>query len=344
MNQKKRRIFFIGSVIIALLLFVFAGSTYYLFFSHTFRITETGHVYIDRDDTADSVYIKIERAGTPSTLAGFKLLAKYYDYPGNIKTGHYAIRPNDDIYRLFRRISRGRQSPVNLSFNNIRTRDRLAAVVSNQLMLDSAGLAGKLYDSAFCARQGFKEETIISLFIPNTYEIYWDITPEAFFERMQKEYKTFWNDKRLKQAAEIGFTPLEIMTIASIVEEETNNAKEKPVIAGLYINRLHQDMPLQADPTVKFGLQEFGLHRIRGNHLNVDSPYNTYKHTGLPPGPIRIPSIEGIESVLDYTRHNYLYMCAKEDLSGTHNFASTFAEHQANAKKYWHALNKRKIY
>ena len=344
MKCKKHKSLFLILGITASVFLIFAGSAYYLFFSRTFKITETGHVYIDRDDTADSVYYKILQAGNPSTMAGFKLLSNYYQYDKTVKTGHYAISPKDDIYHLFRRISRGRQTPVNLSFNNVRTREKLAAVLSKQLMMDSTEIAQKLYDSTFCAGQGFKEETIISLFIPNTYEIYWNITSEVFFGRMQKEYKNFWNDQRLKRAQEIGFTPTEVMTIASIVEEETNNEKEKPMVAGLYINRLHQDMPLQADPTVKFGLQEFSLHRIRGNHLTVDSPYNTYKNKGLPPGPIRIPSIKGIESVLNYAHHNYIYMCAKEDFSGTHNFASTFAEHQANAKKYWQALNKRKIY
>lgn len=344
MNQNKRRVLFICTGLLILLLLALTVSTYYLFFSPTFRLSETGHVYIDRDDTADSVFHKVDRAGNPAILTGFKLLARYYDYPDAVKTGHYAIQSNDNMYRLFRRISQGRQTPVRLSFNNPRTRDRLASVIGKQLMLDSAEIANKLYDSTFCAGQGFREETIISLFIPNTYEIYWNLSTDELFGRMQKEYKTFWNDERLNKAAEIGFTPTEVMTLASIVEEETNNDQEKPVIAGLYINRLHRDMPLQADPTVKFGLQEFDLHRIRGNHLTVDSPYNTYKHTGLPPGPIRIPSIRGIDSVLNYTRHNYLYMCAKEDFSGTHNFAATFAEHQANAKKYWQALNKRKIY
>lgn len=344
MEKKKRRIVLVCLATIALLSVIFAGTGYYYFFARTFRIAGTGHLYIDRDDTVDSVFHKIQKAGNPSTLTGFKLLASHYDYGKAIQTGHYAINKNDDVYRLFRRLLQGRQTPVNMSFNNIRTRAKLAAVIGKQLMIDSAEVASMLYDSAFCSRQGFKEETIISLFIPNTYEIYWNVSPGDFFERMQKEYKSFWNEQRLKKARETGFTPTEIMTIASIVEEETNNNQEKPMVAGLYINRLHREMPLQADPTVKFGLQEFDLHRIRGNHLTVDSPYNTYKYKGLPPGPIRIPSIKGIESVLNYTQHNYIYMCAKEDFSGTHNFASTFAQHQANAKRYWQALNKRKIY
>ncbi|MCD7816338.1 MAG: endolytic transglycosylase MltG, partial [Bacteroides sp.] len=195
----------------------------------------------------------------------------------------------------------------------------------------------------YCAQIGYSTETLPCLFIPNTYEVYWTMTPEAFVKRMQKEHDRFWNEERKAKAQSIGLTPEEVATLASIVEEETANNAEKPMVAGLYINRLHADMPLQADPTVKFALQDFGLRRILHTHLETDSPYNTYKHTGLPPGPIRIPSIQGIESVLNYTRHNYLYMCAKEDFSGTHNFAATFSQHLANARKYQRELNRRKI-
>ena len=161
---------------------------------------------------------------------------------------------------------------------------------------------------------------------------------------MKDEHERFWNKDRLSQATAIGMTPEEVSTLASIVEEETNNNEEKPMVAGLYINRLHQDMPLQADPTIKFALQDFGLRRITNENLKVNSPYNTYINTGLPPGPIRIPSKKGIDSVLNYTKHNYIYMCAKEDFSGTHNFASNYADHMANARKYWKALNERKIF
>lgn len=210
-------------------------------------------------------------------------------------------------------------------------------------MTDSSNLARLLMDSTYCAQIGYSTETLPCLFIPNTYEVYWTMTPEAFVKRMQKEHDRFWNEERKAKAQSIGLTPEEVATLASIVEEETANNAEKPMVAGLYINRLHADMPLQADPTVKFALQDFGLRRILHTHLETDSPYNTYKHTGLPPGPIRIPSIQGIESVLNYTRHNYLYMCAKEDFSGTHNFAATFSQHLANARKYQQELNRRKI-
>lgn len=209
--------------------------------------------------------------------------------------------------------------------------------------MDSAVVAQHFADSAFCRQYGYDTSTIACLFIPNTYEVYWNTSLEDFMKRMQKENTTFWNEERLRRAEAAGLTPNEVVTLASIVDEETANNAEKPMVAGMYINRLHTGMPLQADPTVKFALRDFSLRRIYHNHLNVESPYNTYRNIGLPPGPIRIPSIVGIDAVLNHVKHDYLYMCAKEDFSGTHNFARTYREHLANAAKYSKALNQRGI-
>ena len=211
-------------------------------------------------------------------------------------------------------------------------------------MIDSIEIARQLFDSTFQSKLGYDSKTIPCLFIPETYQVYWDMSVDDFFQRMQKEHERFWNNERLARATAIGMTPEEVCTLASIVEEETNNNEEKPLVAGLYINRLQKDMPLQADPTIKFALQDFALRRITNEKLKVNSPYNTYINTGLPPGPIRIPTKKGIDSVLNYTKHNYIYMCAKEDFSGTHIFASNYADHMANARKYWKALNERKIF
>ena len=190
---------------------------------------------------------------------------------------------------------------------------------------------------------GYTLETFPTLILPNTYEVYWNIMPEQFIARMMKERRKFWNEERLAKAKALNMTPEEVATLASIVDEETNNNAEKPIVAGLYINRLKRNIPLQADPTVKFALGDFARKRILLADLEVESPYNTYKRTGLPPGPIRIATIAGIESVLNYARHNYIYMCAKEDFSGTHNFATTLSEHNANARRYQEALNKLNI-
>lgn len=319
------------------------GGIYQLFFSQPFQISETGYIYIDRDDNIDSVYNQIIKVGNPKSMKGFKIIAEQKGYDKNIKTGRYAIKPTDNMRYLHRRLSLGYQTPVNLTIGSVRTMDRIARNASRQLMIDSTEIIGLLNDTAYLNTIGYTTQTIPALFIPNTYEVYWNISAEDFMKRMIKEHKVFWNEERIKKAKSIGLTPEEVATLASIVEEETAVNAEKPVVAGLYINRLKRGMLLQADPTIKFSLQNFGLKRILFKHLDVNSPYNTYKHAGLPPGPIRIPSIQGLESVLNHARHNYLYMCAKEDFSGTHNFAVTSAQHAANARRYQQALNRRNI-
>lgn len=319
------------------------GGIYQLFFSQSFQISETGYIYIDRDDNIDSVYNQIIKVGNPKSMKGFKIIAEQKGYDKNIKTGRYAIKPTDNMRYLHRRLSLGYQTPVNLTIGSVRTMDRIARNASRQLMIDSTEIIGLLNDTAYLNTIGYTQQTIPALFIPNTYEVYWNISAEDFMKRMIKEHKVFWNEERIKKAKSIGLTPEEVATLASIVEEETAVNAEKPVVAGLYINRLKRGMLLQADPTIKFSLQDFGLKRILFKHLEVNSPYNTYKHTGLPPGPIRIPSIQGLESVLNHAHHNYLYMCAKEDFSGTHNFAVTSAQHAANARRYQQALNRRNI-
>ncbi len=270
-------------------------------------------------------------------------MSEYRHYPESISTGRYEIRNGESVYHVFSRIWRGYQTPLNVTINSARTMRRLAGQVGRQLMIDSVEIATLMYDSTFQAKMGYTKETMPALFIPDTYEMYWDISVDEFFERMQTEHKRFWNSSRQAKAKEMGLTENEVSILASIVEEETNNNPEKPSVAGLYYNRLRIGMPLQADPTIKFALQEFGIRRILNSDLNVESPYNTYLHRGLPPGPIRIPSVIGLDAVLNYAHHNYLYMCAKEDFSGTHNFAATYRGHLNNAQRYWAALNRRKI-
>lgn len=344
MKKKKRNI--ILSILIGILLLSASvgGTIYYYLFAPQFHPPKTIYIYVDRDDNTDSIYNKIKRWGHVNKFSGFYWMAKYKKFDQNIHTGRYAIRPNENVYHVFSRFSRGYQEPMNLTIGSVRTLDRLARSVGKQLMIDSAEIAKQLFDSVFQAKMGYNSATIPSLFIPETYQVYWDMSVDEFFQRIQTEHQRFWNKERLAQATAIGMTPDEVCTLASIVEEETNNNDEKPLVAGLYINRLHSNMPLQADPTIKFALQDFGLRRITNENLKVNSPYNTYINTGLPPGPIRIPSKKGIESVLNYTKHNYIYMCAKEDFSGTHNFASNYADHMANARKYRKALNERKIF
>ncbi|WP_455995719.1 endolytic transglycosylase MltG [Phocaeicola barnesiae] len=338
--MRKKYIFLIVGIILVVVATGITGIITVM--NHPFRIEKNTYLYIDADDNTDSICHKLTTQLQASSLKGFKLLTTVGGLDP-IHPGAYRFTQSDNCLTVYRRLKSGAQTPVNLTLPSVRTIGKLLKTVSHQLMTDSSNLARLLMDSTYCAQIGYSTETLPCLFIPNTYEVYWTMTPEAFVKRMQKEHDRFWNKERKAKAQSIGLTPEEVVTLASIVEEETANNAEKPMVAGLYMNRLHAEMPLQADPTVKFALQDFELRRILHAHLETESPYNTYKHTGLPPGPIRIPSIQGIESVLNYTRHDYLYMCAKEDFSGTHNFAATFTQHLANARKYQQELNRRKI-
>lgn len=301
------------------------------------------YVYIDADDDLDSVCAKLRPTASSASIAGFKTLARHSGYQDAVRSGRYEINPDESIFTVFRNLKSGRQTPVSLTIPEVRTVDRLAGALARKLMLDSTAIAGALKDQTVCNSLGYDTATIVSMFIPNTYDIYWNVSIDRFLKRMKKEHDAFWNGERTAKAKAIGMTPVEVATLASIVDEETANNGEKPMVAGMYCNRLKTGMPLQADPTIKFAWQDFGLRRIYNKLLHIDSPYNTYKNTGLPPGPIKVASIAGIDAVLNRTEHDYLYMCAKEDFSGTHNFAVTYQEHLRNAARYTKALNERGI-
>lgn len=332
-------------------MFLYAGGclvivfcvVYWLFFAAISSADETVFVKIDADDNVDSVYAKVKNISHAVPYAGFKLTAKAMGYDNHVRTGRYEVNTNIGAFRLLRHLKNRQQAPVRLTIPTVRTVERLASELSKQLMPDSTAWANALQSEAFCKALGYDTSTIMCVFIPNTYEVYWDVTPEKFLQKMKKESDAFWTSSRRQKAADARLTPNEVIVVASIVEQETANNAEKPMIAGMYLNRYHKGMKLQADPTVKFATKQFQLRRISGSILFTDSPYNTYKYAGLPPGPICIPSMASIESVLNYVQHDYLYMCAKEDFSGTHNFARTYAEHQKNAQKYTDALNKRGI-
>ncbi|MCD8297756.1 MAG: endolytic transglycosylase MltG [Prevotella sp.] len=322
---------------------IIIGLCYYYFFSAMLSGGENQFVYIDDDDNIDSVYAKLQPISTQHGMTGFKTIARHGAYADKIRTGRYEITKRNGAFTVFRKFKSGTQSPVSLTIPSVRTADKLADVLSKKLMLDSLSIYQALTDSAQCAKYGYTPETILCMFIPNTYEVYWNITLDKLLDKMETESERFWNVQRQKKASDMGLTKVEVITLASIVDEETANDAEKPMIAGMYYNRLKAEMPLQADPTIKFALNDFNIQRIYHNMLKVDSPYNTYMYEGLPPGPIRIPSVAGIDAVLNYTHHDYLYMCAKEDFSGTHNFAETYEEHLQNAARYTAALNERDI-
>ena len=316
---------------------------FYYFVGSFSKLDTTEYVYIDDNDNLDSVCVKLEPIASDHGLVAFRMMSRHGGYADNIRSGRYAITPDQSTIRVFRNLKNGHQEPVRLTIPESRTMDRLAGYLSKKLMMDSVAVAILLSDSAFCAQQGYDTATIACLFIPNTYEVYWNISIENLMKRMKKENENFWNTQRTIKADALKLSKEEVCTIASIIDEETANNAEKPMIAGMYINRLNAGMPLQADPTIKFALKDFALKRIYHNMLQFDSPYNTYKNTGLPPGPIKIASVAGIDAVLNRTAHDYLYMCAKEDFSGTHNFAKTYQEHLKNAAKYSKALNEKGI-
>lgn len=270
----------------------------------------------------------------------FERIAKIYSLPEKVRPGRYTLRKGMSYLELAKMFRNGLQTPVRLTFNNIRTLPQLAGRLSQQIESDSLTLLSWLTSADAAKGYGFDGQNFIGMFIPDTYEVWWTISPEALTDRMKKEYDRFWNADRLEKLTATGLTREQATTLASIVYEETKMSDEMPVVAGVYMNRLKTGMPLQADPTVKFAVGDFSIKRVLNQHLQTESPYNTYKHTGLPPGPICMPSVKAIDAVLGYDRHKYLYFCARPDFSGYHNFAATLDQHNQNARAYYAALNK----
>jgi len=283
------------------------------------------------------VMAMIQEKNPDANIKGLQLLTKAKGM--GIHSGSYVIRKGDSAKSIWSRLSSGSQTPVKVVINSCRDIPRMAAQIGSQLMIDSAQIAARLTDPTTLDSLGYSIPTVFFMIVPNTYEFYWNVSADAFLQRMVKEHDNFWNKERTDKAAAIGLSPLQVVTLASIVEEETAKSQEMPVVAGLYMNRYNRGMLLQADPTVIFALGGERPKRVLLRHLETDSPYNTYKYAGLPPAPIRFAGTTSINAVLNYTKHNYLYMCAKEDFSGFHNFASTLSAHNANAKKYQQALS-----
>ena len=271
-------------------------------------------------------------------------VAKKKNYPVLIKPGRYVVDSDISYTGLINMLRSGRQKPVKITFNNIRTLNQLAGKISKQIETDSIMLINFLSDDSNYSSDGFSKENIITVFIPNTYEIYWNTDARGLYTRMLKEYNLFWDERRTERAKEKGLNPKQVAILASIIDDEVVKADEKPLIAGVYLNRLKRGMPLQACPTIKFALNDFTITRVLNKHLEVDSPYNTYKHTGFPPGPIGCPSIQGLEAVLNAEKHDYLFFAAKADFSGYHNFSRTLSEHNRYAAMYQRELDKRKIF
>lgn len=303
-------------------------------------------LYVPTGSTFDQLVSIITQNKIVRNNESFRWTAEQMGLPKNIHPGRYEIKPGMNNFDLVKLLRSGKQTPVKLVLNKFRTKKDLAGFVGKKLEIDSSVFYELLNDEAIVAQYGFTPVTILCSFIPNTYEFYWNTSAEKFMGRMKKEYDLFWNDSRKQQAAALGISDNDACTLASILEEETNRNDEKPIIASVYLNRLKKGMLLQADPTIKFAVTDFSIKRVTGVYIeqSKNSPYNTYRKQGLPPGPICTPSTASIESVLNSPPTDYLYFCASVTKPGYHVFAKSYSEHQQNAKLYQQYLNKRGIH
>ena len=286
----------------------------------------------------------LQQEGYLSSVTSFSLLARLMYYDRRIIPGAYQLKSNMSNWQALRLLRAGVQQPVKIVLHNVDNKTTLATKITQRLEISAAVFQKLLEDPAFVHQYGFNLENVLTMFIPNTYEVYWTISPERLFARMYKEYKHFWNERRLSQAKRLKLTPVEVAILASIVQKETNKLEEAPLIAGVYINRLRKKIALRSCTTLLHILGDPSARRVLHKYKAIDSPYNTYKYRGLPPGPISLPSIAMIDAVLSFTTHNYFYFSAKEDFSGYHYFTRSFQEHLRNARRYQKALNQARIY
>lgn len=345
MKKMKRLIFITLGILILIAVFIFI-KVYKAILNPNVMISNGDEIslYIYSEDDFETIKNKLYSEDIIINKKSFEWVAKRLDYPEYIKSGHYIIKNGMNNNRLLNLLRSGSQTPIDFTFNNIRTIEQFAGKVDDELELDSISLLNVLSENPDLKEMGFDKEKYAALFIPNTYELYWNINADDFVEKMIDEYKKFWNESRMQKAENLKLTPIEVSILASIVDKETTKTSEMPRIAGVYLNRINKKWLLQADPTLVFALGDFEIKRVLDSHKKIDSPYNTYKYRGLPPGPICIPSIASIDAVLNAEKHKYFYFCAKDDLSGYHVFARNINEHNANAEKYRRALNKKKIY
>ncbi len=335
--------FFIALAVIIVLSLAATGVFYYLRFFGPNVTGEQKYLYIHTGATYEDVYATIKKENIVNDTTSFNWAAYNMKYPGRVKPGKYRLEKGMGNRKFINMLAAGNQEPVKLSFQNIRVKDKFAAYIAKQLEPDSATLYRLLDSAAFVEKYGFTTDNVYSMFLPNSYEFYWNTSAEKFFDKMYEYYNQFWTADRKAKAAELNLSQAQVSVLASIVDAEALHDDEMPAIAGLYLNRLKKGMKLEADPTVIFATGDFTIKRVLNKHLVTNSPYNTYLHTGLPPGPIMMPSVSALNAVLNAQKNDYIYMCAKEDFSGYHNFADNMADHLKNARRYQQALNERNI-
>lgn len=325
--------------IAAVALLVYAA--YVMIYPNINNTKENKYLLVYENYTVDSIVNVLDRQHMISNKAAFKTAADvlgYYDK--GVKQGRYKLKPGMSNFFLIKNLKSGTQTPSKVTLNSIRTLGDLSGRLSNYFKTDSAAFYKLLTDDAYLNTIGFTRENVMTVFLPNTYEMYWDTKPEKIIEKFMQERNKFWNNERKHKADSLQLNIEQVYTLASIVDKETNKADERPTIAGVYLNRLHQNMPLQADPTVVFANHDFTITRVMEKHTSIVSPYNTYTNVGLPPGPICMPDVSSIDAVLNAVNHSYMFFCAKPDLTGYHVFAITYEAHLQNARNYQEFLNK----
>jgi UPF0755 protein len=330
-----------------LIVFLFLSILGISFTYYAYQITYTPNVLVDKENrvfivkegsTFKDIQRDLHEGSFVRDLVSFSFIAKITGYDEQIKPGRYILRKNMTNLEALRILRSGKQEPVKITFNNVRIVPELAEKITRNLDMTPQEFEVALIAFAMSNPYGFNKDNIISMFIPNTYEAYYNSSPEALVKKMYREYEIFWTPERKEKAKATGLTQIEVSILASIVQAETIREDEAPIIAGLYLNRLKKGIALQADPTLKFAVGDFSLKRVLNVHKEFDSPYNTYMYPGLPPGPINMPESYALEAVLNYTPSDYYYMCAKEDFSGNHNFTNSYSEHLRNAARYQNAL------
>jgi len=336
-------------IALILLFIVLLGGVFaYIFYNKIYdnNVSETTFIYIPTGSNFDS----LTKIVTPylKSVENFKWVAEKKSYQNKIRAGKFKINQGMSNAELINHLRSGKSETVVVTFNNQDTFEKLAGRIASQIEADSISLLTTFYDSKFLQENNLDTNTVMSLYIPNSYDFYWNTTAVSFQERMLKEYQRFWTSERIEKAKKQNITPLQVTILASIVQKETATVDERPIVAGLYLNRLKSFWPLQADPTIIFALKEkYGqdtiIKRVLNEDLTIDSPYNTYQNFGLPPGPIGMPDISSIDAVLNPKKHDYYYMCASVTTIGRHEFAKTLSQHNVNARKYQNWINQQGI-
>lgn len=337
--MKVKNILIIAGALVFLTLAMFAGREYR--YRYGKAVAKDAVVYIPTGSDFEAMTDSLDVSGAVVHPGFFRRYAVAKGIDRNVRPGRYELKEGMTFAGLVNMFRSGRQSPVRVTFNNTRNMEALAGSLVRNLEIDSVTMLSALKSDTLIALYGFKPETFIAMFVPNTYELYWNTDAPGVIDRMSRECEKFWQGRDAK-LAKSGLTRNEAVTLASIVYEETKKEDEMARVAGVYINRLRVGMPLQADPTIKFAVGDFSLRRVLNRHIDEagDSPYNTYRHAGLPPGPICMPSIAAVDGVLDYEDHGYYYFCASPQLNGYHVFATNLAAHNRNAAAYHAAINR----